>query len=169
MMMDAKPEYPDEAIPKDSFFSDNKQIYFNGEGIEVWELPHAHSAGDVIVFFRKSDACCQRPVSRTHPVFDVEAGDASGCADAMNRIVPMMIPRFSQMDGARILQVTAGSPISPTSQNFGTWRRSFAIASKPLIDKGSLEQVKAARATLDATRYSAQWAWSTEKHRGCLG
>jgi glyoxylase-like metal-dependent hydrolase (beta-lactamase superfamily II) len=169
MMMDAKPEYPDDAVPKDTFLTDNKQIYFNGEGIEVWEMPHAHSAGDLMVFFRKSDVIAVGDLvsTNTYPMFDVEAGGTlQGLLDAMNRIVPMMIPRFNQMDGTRVLP--SHGRISDQS-DVAEFRDTATIIRDRIlymIDKGmSLEQVKAAKPTLDYDPVygASNGPWSTDK------
>jgi glyoxylase-like metal-dependent hydrolase (beta-lactamase superfamily II) len=169
MMMDAKPEYPDDAVPKDTFLTDNKQIYFNGEGIEVWEMPHAHSAGDLMVFFRKSDVIAVGDLvsTNTYPMFDVEAGGTlQGLLNAMNRIVPMMIPRFNQMDGTRVLP--SHGRISDQS-DVAEFRDTATIIRDRIlymIDKGmSLEQVKAAKPTLDYDPVygASNGPWSTDK------
>ena len=175
MMMDAKPEIPDEAIPKDTFFTDNKQIYFNGEGIEVWEMPKAHSAGDLIVFFRRSDVIAVGDIvsTNTYPAFDVEAGGTlQGVLDAMNRIVPMMIPRFNQMDGTRVLP---GHGRIADQSDVAELRDMATIVRdriQYMIDKGmSLEQVKAAKPTLDYdplyARYRTVLAGQVHRGRVC--
>jgi len=43
------------AWPTDTFVGDEKDIFFNDEGIQVIHIPAAHTDGDSIVFFRKSD------------------------------------------------------------------------------------------------------------------
>ncbi len=43
------------AWPTDTFVGDEKDVFFNGEGIQVIHIPAAHTDGDSIVFFRKSD------------------------------------------------------------------------------------------------------------------
>ncbi len=52
-------------------------MYLNGEGIEVFHLPAAHTDGDAIVFFRRSDVVVAGDIFDTErfPVIDVaEAG-----------------------------------------------------------------------------------------------
>src|SRR5438477_543712 len=46
---------PIKAWPTDTFFVDDKDLYFNGEGIQLIHIPAAHTDGDVMVYFRKSD------------------------------------------------------------------------------------------------------------------
>src|SRR5215472_3551785 len=46
---------PAGALPTSTFFNDSKKLYFNNEGIDILHMPNAHTDGDVIVFFRRSD------------------------------------------------------------------------------------------------------------------
>ena len=55
MMSDLKPAPPFIAMPTDTFFTEAKDLYFNGEAVQILHQPSAHTDGDVIVFFRKSD------------------------------------------------------------------------------------------------------------------
>src|SRR5262245_58721290 len=41
--------------PTDTFFTARKNFWYGGEPIEMWYQPAAHSDGDIVVFFRKSD------------------------------------------------------------------------------------------------------------------
>ena len=51
----AQPAAARPAWPTDTFFDRSKEIYFNGEAVQLLHQPNAHTDGDVIVFFRKSD------------------------------------------------------------------------------------------------------------------
>src|ERR1700749_172930 len=64
------------AWPTDTFFGDEKKIFFNGEGIEIIHLLNAHSDGDSIVFFRKSDVISPGDLFTTsmYPLIDTERG-----------------------------------------------------------------------------------------------
>ena len=58
-----------------------KYMYLNGEGIEIFHEPAAHTDGDVIVFFRRSDVVVAGDVLDTtrFPVIDVaKGGSVSG-------------------------------------------------------------------------------------------
>src|SRR5438067_6953039 len=48
-------EFPVGAWPTETFNQPRKSMYLNGEGIEVLHQPNAHTDGDAIVFFRRSD------------------------------------------------------------------------------------------------------------------
>ncbi len=153
VMLDIKPELPEAAIPKDTFITDNKQLFFNDEGIEIWEFPHAHSTGDLIVYFRKSDVIAVGDLVQTdtYPVIDVTAGGTlQGMLDAMNTIVPKMIPKFNQMEGTRVIP----SHGHQVDQSDIAELRDMATIVRDriqyMIGKGlSLEQVKAARPSAD--------------------
>ena len=47
--------FPVGAWPTETFDDPRKYMYLNGEGIEVLHQPAAHTDGDVVVFFRRSD------------------------------------------------------------------------------------------------------------------
>jgi glyoxylase-like metal-dependent hydrolase (beta-lactamase superfamily II) len=46
---------PSDAWPTNTFFGDKKELYYDGEGIEIIHMPAAHTDSDSIVFFRRSD------------------------------------------------------------------------------------------------------------------
>ncbi len=50
-----KPALPSAAWPTDTFFTARNDLYFNGEAVQMLHQPNAHSDGDVLVYFRKSD------------------------------------------------------------------------------------------------------------------
>src|SRR6266478_5506333 len=41
--------------PLNTFFEDERDFYFNGEAIFIHHIPHAHTDGDVLVYFRGDD------------------------------------------------------------------------------------------------------------------
>jgi glyoxylase-like metal-dependent hydrolase (beta-lactamase superfamily II) len=57
-----QPALPFEAWPTDTFFQAEKDMYFNGEGIELLYQPNAHTDGDTLVYFRGSDVIAARVV-----------------------------------------------------------------------------------------------------------
>jgi len=87
--------YPVVAWPTETFFGSEKVFYLNGEGIEVVHEPAAHTDGDSIVFFRRSDVIMAGEILDTtrFPVIDVEKGGSiQGEIDALNQLVKMAIP-----------------------------------------------------------------------------
>lgn len=89
------PAYPAAAWPTETFDSERKYMYLNGEGIEVLHQPAAHSDGDSLVFFRRSDVVMAGDIVDTtrFPVIDLtRGGSIQGEIAALNRIVALAIP-----------------------------------------------------------------------------
>jgi cyclase len=87
--------YPATAMPTETFDDPRKYMYLNGEGIEVLHQPAAHTDGDAIVFFRRSDVIVAGDVLDTNrfPVVDVaRGGTINGEIAALNRLVDIAIP-----------------------------------------------------------------------------
>ena len=94
-MSGATPAYPSTALPTETFFYPRKYMFLNDEGIEVLHQPAAHSDGDAIVFFRRSDIVVAGDVLDTtrFPVIDVaKGGSIDGEIAALNRLVDIAIP-----------------------------------------------------------------------------
>jgi glyoxylase-like metal-dependent hydrolase (beta-lactamase superfamily II) len=47
-----EPTVPFAAWPTNTFFDETKEIYFNGEAVQMFHMPNAHTDGDSIVYFR---------------------------------------------------------------------------------------------------------------------
>jgi len=94
--MSAKPSpYPVEAWPTETFHQPRKYMYLNGEGIEVFHQPAAHTDGDAMVFFRRSDVVVAGDVFDTtrFPVIDVaRGGSIHGEIAALQKLVDTAIP-----------------------------------------------------------------------------
>jgi cyclase len=87
--------YPVGTWPTETFDEKRKYMYLNGEGIEVLHQPAAHTDGDVLVFFRRSDVVVAGDVlDTTHfPVIDVSrGGTVNGEIAALNKLVELAIP-----------------------------------------------------------------------------
>jgi glyoxylase-like metal-dependent hydrolase (beta-lactamase superfamily II) len=87
--------FPAAAWPTETFHQPRKYMYLNGEGIEVLHQPSAHTNGDVLVFFRRSDVVVAGDVLDTtrFPVIDIaRGGSIDGEIAALNRLVDLAIP-----------------------------------------------------------------------------
>ena len=87
--------FPAAAWPTETFYQPRRYMYINGEGIEVLHQPAAHTDGDSVVFFRRSDVVVAGDVLDTtrFPMIDVaRGGSIQGEIDALNRIVDLAIP-----------------------------------------------------------------------------
>ena len=67
------PAIPTAAWPTSTFTGKDKKLFFNGEGVHIIHEPAAHTDGDSIVFFRRSDVISTGDIFNTtnYPVIDV--------------------------------------------------------------------------------------------------
>ena len=91
--------FPIGAWPTVTFSSSldemQKDLYLNGQAVQVLYQPAAHTDGDSIVFFRKSDVIVAGDVFDTtrFPVIDVDkGGSVQGVIDSLNRIIALAVP-----------------------------------------------------------------------------
>ena len=97
---------PFAAQPTDTYFTDVRNLFFDGEAIQLLHQPAAHSDGDSIVFFRRSDVIVTGDVFDLtgYPVIDAQrGGNFKGLIDAANRIVDLAIVRDWQEGGTMII------------------------------------------------------------------
>jgi cyclase len=86
---------PAEGWPTETFNQPRKYIYLNGEGIEILHQRAAHTDGDAIVFFRRSDVVMAGDVFDTtrFPVIDIaKGGSIQGEIAALQKLVDTAIP-----------------------------------------------------------------------------
>jgi cyclase len=154
--------------PTDTYTSGNKDIWFNGESIRMYHASAAHTDGDTMVYFRRSDVVSAGDVYSTarYPVIDLERGGSfQGLIDALNRLVyEVMIPG-PQNDGGTLVIPNHGR-LSGYSDVVFYQEMLIVIRDRVqhLIDlKQSLQQVLAAQPTLEFDpRYGATSGdWTT--------
>ena len=159
---------PVGAWSTDTYFTDSKEVYFNGEPVQLLHQPAAHSGGDSIVFFRHSDVLVAGDVFVTtgYPVIDAQRGGSfSGVIDALNRLIDLAIPRDWQEGGTMVIP---GHGRLADEADLVEYRDMLTIIRdriRDAIKKGmTLEQVKAARPTRDYdVRYgSSSGSWTTD-------
>ena len=166
------PENKDQAPPFDAWpsatFTDKKEVYINGEAIEVFHQPSAHTDGDAIVFFRKSDVVSTGDIFVTngYPIVDLQRGGGiNGVIDGLNHIIDITIPQNIQEGGT---QVIPGHGRLCEESDVVEYRDMVTIIRDRILEmvrKGqTLAQVKAARPTRDYDgRYGATTGfWTTE-------
>ena len=168
MMSDLKPAPPFIAMPTDTFFTDYKDLFFNGEAIQILHQPSAHTDGDVIVFFRKSDVIVAGDVymNTTFPIVQIDQGGSyQGIIDALNRIIDLTVPAEKQEGGTYVIP---GHGRLADEADVVEYRDMNTILRDRFLDaikKGmTLEQVKAGRMVRDYEgRYGATSGfWTTD-------
>jgi len=145
--------YPLAAWPTETFFQKQKPMYFNREGIQI--ISHAaHSDGDSIVFFRRSDVIVAGEIYDTtrFPVIDVEKGGSiQREIDALNQIVELAIPSIPMMWQEGGTYVIPGHGWLADQADVVEYRDMVTIIRDVIADmigKGmTLEQVQAANPT----------------------
>jgi len=163
-----QPRIPDALWPNDEYFMPQKDMSFNGEAVVVYHMPEAHTDGDSIVFFRKSDVISTGDLFTPgrYPFIDLNnGGSLQGLINAMNRILQLTVPLKYQEGGTYIIP---GHGRICDEAEIVEYRDMLTIIRdrvQDLIKKGrTLEQVKAARPTSDYdTEYGSNTGfWTTE-------
>ena len=160
---------PFEAWPTDTYFTDRKDLYFNGEAVQVLHQPAAHTDGDSIVFFRRSDVIATGDIFLTtaYPYIDRAAGGSfQGIIDSLNRILDLAVPADRQEGGTMIVP---GHGRLCDEADVLEYRDMLTIIRdriRYLVQLGmSLDEVLDARPTLDYDgRYGADSGfWTTSQ------
>jgi glyoxylase-like metal-dependent hydrolase (beta-lactamase superfamily II) len=166
---EGQPPLPADALPTDAYFVDFYKLshYFNGEGIQLFHMPKAHTDGDSIVHFRGTDVIALGDLMSTgsYPVIDVaKGGTINGVLDGLNRVLDMSIAEF-RLEGGTLMVPGHGRLVD--SADVAYYRDMLTIIRdrvEDLIKKGrTLEQVKAANPSGDYdTEYgSTAGSWTT--------
>jgi glyoxylase-like metal-dependent hydrolase (beta-lactamase superfamily II) len=163
-----RPELPFRALPAETYFTKTYKMssHFNGEGIQLNHVPAARSDGDSMVWFRGSDVIAAGDVfsTETYPILDLDKGGSiNGVIDALNDILDLAFPEFRSEGGTLIVP---GHGRISDSADVAYYRDMVTIVRdriQGMIRKGmTLEQVKAARPTLDYDPRYDTAAWSRD-------
>ncbi len=130
-----------------------------------FHVPAAHSDGDSLVFFRRSDVIATGDIfgTTTYPVID-KGGSINGVIDGLNRIIEITIPKDWQEGGTMVIP---GHGRICDEADVVEYRDMVTIIRDRIqssIKKGmTLDQVKAARPTLEYdSRYGSDTGpWTT--------
>src|SRR5580693_2456148 len=151
--------YPIDAWPTETFNQPRKYMYLNGEGIEVFHQPDAHTDGDALVFFRRSDVVVAGDVfdTRRFPVIDVaRGGSIQGEIAALQKLVDTAIPSVPIVSREEGTLVIPGHGRLCDQLDVVDYRDMVTIIRdriRDLIKAGStLEQIKATSPTRGYTR-----------------
>jgi glyoxylase-like metal-dependent hydrolase (beta-lactamase superfamily II) len=159
---------PSTAQPTETYIALDREIVFNGEPVLMQYMPAAHTDGDSVVFFRKSDVVATGDIYRTdsYPVVDTaRGGTIQGVIDALNHVLDLAVPAHHEEGGTFI--VPGHGRISDEFDVL-EYRDMVTIVRdrvRALAARGmTLDQIKAARPTLEYDpRYGASTgAWTTD-------
>jgi cyclase len=163
-----KQSAPAGALPMDVYPGNLKRLFFNDEGIEIIHVGSAHTDGDSMVYFRRSDVLSTGDIfsTTTYPVIDLaNGGSVQGILDGLNRILEITISTQRVEGGTYVIP---GHGRICDQFDVLEYRDMVTIVRdriQALIKKGmSLEQIRATRPTEDYDdRYgSASGPWTTD-------
>jgi cyclase len=164
-----QPATPSGALPTDTYTTPERKIFFDNEGVDLIHVPAAHTDGDTMVFFRRSDVISTGDIFVTngYPIVDLDhGGNIQGVIAGLNKIVELAIPADEQEGGTLI--IPGHGRLCDVADVVFYQEMVIIIRDRiqAMIAKGmTLEQVKAAKPTLDYDpRYgSTSGFWTTDK------
>lgn len=151
--INGKPARPSLAWPTDTFFDEPKELYFNGESIQILHQPAATTDGDSLVYFRRSDVVSTGDIfmATGYPFIDLKSGGSiQGVLDGLNRILDLTIPAHHEEGGTMVIP---GHGRICDEADVIEYRDMLTIVRdrvRAQIRKGlTLAQVKASRPTME--------------------
>jgi glyoxylase-like metal-dependent hydrolase (beta-lactamase superfamily II) len=160
---------PEAAWPVDTFFDDFYKLseYVNGEPVILYHAKAANTDSDSFAFFRHSEVIAAGNLFSTisYPLVDTaKGGTIQGVIDGLNQILDLSVAEYRSQGGTWI--VPGRGRLSDTA-DVASYRNMLVMIRDRIRDlkkQGkTLEQVKAARPTLDFDgRYGATTGpWTT--------
>ena len=160
-------QIPENQWPTNTYFTQDKELYMNGEGLRLIHVPAAHTDGDTIVHFRGSDVIAAGDVysNMGFPVIDrARGGSIDGIIEGLGRLLHMIISRGYNQGGT---YVVPGHGRIADEADVVEYRDMVVIIRdriQRMVDDGmSLRQVLAAEPTLDYDRRYGSVFWTTEQ------
>jgi cyclase len=152
-LVKADPPLPSAALPTDVFFNARKDMLFNGDAVQMFHQPAAHTDGDLLVHFRRADVLATGDLFTTvmYPFIDVaNGGTIDGYIKALNNIIAITVPSNVNEGGTMVIP---GHGRLSDEQDVIEYRDMVTIVRdriKEYVQRGmTLEQVKAKKPTLD--------------------
>ena len=141
------------SLPTDTYFIKQKDMFVSGEAVQLLHVPAAHTDGDTIVFFRRSDVISAGDAFTPdrYPMIDLaRGGSIEGMLAGINYILELAVPDINEEGGTMIVP---GHGRLCDESDVSDYRDMVTIVRDRVADmvkkKMTLEQVKAAKATRD--------------------
>jgi glyoxylase-like metal-dependent hydrolase (beta-lactamase superfamily II) len=155
-------------VASETYFGNEKKLNFvNGEGVVITHPESAHTDGDSIVYFRRSDVIAAGDIflTTTYPVIDIKAGGSlNGVIAGLNRILDICIPKEKQEGGTMVIPGHGRISDEADVLEYRDMLTIIRDRGQDAIKKGrTLQQVRAAGLTKDYDgRYgTTTGAWTT--------
>jgi cyclase len=160
--------FPVAAWPTATFSSNGKEFFYNGEGVQLVHVPSAHTDGDTVVFFRRSDVIAAGDLFSTvsYPMIDAQrGGHINGVLDGLNQLLALVIAGEKTEGGTMI--VPGHGRISDEA-DLVEYRDMVTIIRdriEDMVKRGlTLAQVKAANPTMEYDGlYANAPGWSKDQ------
>ena len=143
---------PEGAWPMDTYSVPQKNLYFNGEAVEIFHQV-ANTDGNSFVLFRRSDVVSAGDIfdPGEYPIIDLKRGGSlEGVVEGLNRLKQMVIPADHEEGGTMIIP---GHGRLSDAADLAVYQHMVTIVRdrlQDMINRGmTLDQVKAAKPTLD--------------------
>jgi cyclase len=141
------------ALPTDTYFVKQKDLFVNGEAVQLLHVKAAHTDGDTMVFFRRSDVISTGDVFTPdrYPMIDLaRGGSIEGLLAGINYILELAVPDFNEEGGTMIVP---GHGRLCDESDVSDYRDMVTIVRDRVLDmvqkKMTLDQVRAAKPTRD--------------------
>jgi len=158
-----------ERWPPSTYPGKQKDLYSNNEPVVVLAVPNAVTAGDSMVWFRKSDVLATGEIMNmaSFPFIDVaHGGTINGILDGLNTVLEITVPKHNQEGGT---MVVPGYGRIGDEHDVLEYRDMLTIIRDRVqnaIKKGqTLQQVKALKPSVTyeyEPRFNRDPAWTAE-------
>jgi glyoxylase-like metal-dependent hydrolase (beta-lactamase superfamily II) len=163
-----RPPTPGGGWPSDEYSSKEKKLFLNGEAVVLYHEPAAHTDGDSIVFFRRSDVISVGDLFDVdrYPVIDLQRGGTiQGVIAGLNHIIELAVPADKQEGGTYIVPGHGRLCDQADIVEYQTMLTIIRDRMQDMIGKGmTLDQVKQAKPTFDYDIHYGQTSgpWTTD-------
>jgi glyoxylase-like metal-dependent hydrolase (beta-lactamase superfamily II) len=161
-----KSSIPFAAWPTETYETSKYEL-FDGEAIQIIHEPAAHTDGDSIVFFRRSDVISAGDVfsTVTYPIIESQRGGSiSGTIAALNHIIDLTVPRDKQEGGTYVIP---GHGRICDEADVVEYRDMVTVIRDRIADliqqHKTLDEIKAAHPTLDYDARYDRPAWTKDQ------
>jgi glyoxylase-like metal-dependent hydrolase (beta-lactamase superfamily II) len=149
-MIGSGQNYAADELPSEIFTRPVRNMYLNDQAVQVFAMPKAHTSGDTMVLFRRSDVVVAGNVldETAFPVIDLKnGGSIDGEIAALNRLLDeftvAVSPKWQRPGGTVVIPGRGPLCVQTDVLNYRDMVTIVRDRVKALVDRGqSLEQVQ---------------------------
>jgi cyclase len=160
------PPTPHGAWPVGTYIGSGREMFFNGESIQIFHEPRAHTDGDSIVYFRHSDVVVAGDIFNTtsYPVIELKTGGTiNGVIAGLNHLLDIVIPKEKEEGGTYV--IPGHGRVADEGDLVG-YRNMVVMIRDRIQDKvkrgATLDQIKAAKPTAGYDRRWSAPGWTSD-------